>query len=167
MPSLPSLDLINFERVCLTPLVRGWWSTIPAVPGWYAIETNTPIDVLDALVRVVDKPKHYDFSVRAAATAFMRECGEIIQPSSAGESYVMYSGQADQLRKRAFEHSHGNGGTGCLGLSGYPILGDYKWEFLFRTCAAQVPGAQGNKLVRTVLEQRWRAEHGWPLLCLT
>lgn len=137
------------------------------MPGWYAIETNTPIDVLDALMRVVDKPKHYDFSERAAATAFMRECGEIIQPSSVGASYVIYSGIADVLKNRAREHSHGNGGTGCLGLSGYPILGDYKWEFLFRTCAAQVPSAQGNKLVRTVLEQRWRAKHGWPLLCLT
>lgn len=167
MPSLPNLDLTDFERVRLAPGDRGWWASVPAVPGWYAIETNAPFAALDVLVPGVEKIKHYDFSKRAAATALLREYDEIIRPSSEGQSYIVYSGEAVHLQNRARQHTHGNTGTACLGLSAYPTLYEFKWEFLFRRCDDHLPGADGNKLIRTVLEQRWRAQHGWPLLCIS
>jgi hypothetical protein len=165
MTSLPSLDLSAFERVALTPGAKGWWSTVPADPGWYAIETNAPVSELEILAPATDCAKHYDFSRRVAAAALLRKYGQIILPSTEGRPYVVYSGEARDLKARAREHTHGNPGTGCLGLSAYAKLADYTWTFLYRTCETHVPGANGDKLLRTLLEQRWRAKHGWPLLC--
>ncbi len=109
--------------------------------------------------------KHYNFSSRAAAAALLLSYEEIILPPAEGQPYIVYSGEGGDLKARAREHTHGNGGTGCLGLSGYPTLTGYKWTFLYRTCEAHVPGSNGYKLLRTLLEQRWRGQHGWPLLC--
>lgn len=165
MPSLPNLDLATFTRVALTPGKKDWWSSVPAVPGWYAVETNAPVSDIEVLVPGPNCAKHYNFSRRAAATKLLRSYGQIILPSAVGQLYVVYSGEGRDLKARAREHTHGNGGTGCLGLGGYPTLKAYTWQFLYRTCEAHVPGSNGDKLLRTLLEQRWRAEHGWPLLC--
>lgn len=165
MTSLSNLDLGTFTRVSLTPGARDWWSSVPAVPGWYAVETNAPVSALEVLVPAESRAKHYNFSRRASAAALVRSYGEIILPQSAGQLYVVYSGEGQDLKARAREHTHGNGGTGCLGLSGYAALTAYTWTFLYRTCEAHVPGSNGDKLLRTLLEQRWRANHGWPLLC--
>jgi hypothetical protein len=165
MPSLSNLSLRTFARVSLTPGTKDWWSLVPAVPGWYAIETNAPVSALEMLVPGESCAKHYNFSRRTAAVALLRSYGQIIQPPAAGQPYVVYSGEGRNLKARAREHSHGNGGTACLGLSRYDSLAEYTWAFLYRTCEAHVPGSNGDKLLRTVLEQRWRAKHGWPLLC--
>lgn len=165
MTSLPNLDLGTFTRIALTPGEKGWWTSVPAVPGWYAVETNAPASVLGTLVPVENRAKHYNFSRRAAAAMLLRSYDEIILPSRTGQEYVVYSGEGKNLKARAREHTHGNGGTGCLGLSGYPTLNTYTWTFLYRTCQTHVPRANGDKLLRTLLEQRWRAMHGWPLLC--
>lgn len=165
MASLPNLDLNTFSRVALTPGTRDWWSSVPPEPGWYVVETNAPVSALEVLIPAANCAKHYNFSRRVAAVALLQRYGEIILPSAAGQSYVVYSGEGRDLKARAREHTHGNGGTGCLGLSGYPALTAYTWTFLYRTCEAHVPGSNGDKLLRTLLEQRWRTIHGWPLLC--
>lgn len=162
---LPSLNLKQFERVALTPATKQWWSSIPPEPGWYAVETNAPISLLQTLAPSAECAKHYNFSNRASAATFLRRYSEIIEPSSPGEMYVVYSGEGGDLKSRAREHTHGNKGTGCLGLSRYDVLSKYKWSFLYRTCEDQLPGSNGDKLLRTLLEQRWRGQHGWPLLC--
>jgi hypothetical protein len=162
---LPSLKLEEFNRVPLTPGERDWWSVVPSSPGWYLVETNAPTSVLEKLVPRSDRKKHYNFFRRASATDLLRQYSEIILPPSRGRMYVVYSGEGRDLKARAREHTHGNGGTGCLGLSGYATLMKYRWSFLYRTCEAHVPGSNGDKLLRTLLEQRWRGEHGWPLLC--
>ncbi|WP_313699659.1 hypothetical protein [Achromobacter sp.] len=165
MATLPNLELGTFTRIELSPKNKGWWTSIPAVPGWYAIETTAPAAKLEALVPAANCEKHYNFSRRVTATALLQSFNEIILPSSEGQSYVVYSGEGRNLKSRAREHTHGDKGTGCLGLSGYDSLTKYTWTFLYRTCEAHVPGANGDKLLRTLLEQRWRAQHGWPLLC--
>lgn len=162
---LPDLKLEAFERVPLTPNRRNWWSSVPAAPGWYAIETDAPVSALEELVPQAECRRHYNFFRRAAATRLLRQYSEIILPSSKRGVYVVYSGEGDNLKARAREHTHGNGGTGCLGLSSYVTLSGFSWFFRYRTCESHVPGSNGDKLLRTLLEQRWRGEHGWPLLC--
>lgn len=165
MPRLPSLDVDAFTPVPFKPGKRGWWSPVPAVPGWYMIETDAPVSILEKLIPTADRAKHYNFARRATAAAFLLEHKEVILPSAKRGSYVVYSGEARNLKARAREHTHGNGGTACLCLSAYPELERYRWAFLHRTCEEHVPGSNGDKLLRTLLEQRWRAQHGWPLLC--
>lgn len=138
---------------------------MPSVPGWYAVETNAPISALKKLMPAADCTKHYNFSHRAVAAELLLGYSEIIVPASEGEMYVVYSGEGKNLKARAREHTHGDGGTGCLGLSRYDALVAYTWSFLYRTCEEHVPGSNGDKLLRTLLEQRWRGENGWPLLC--
>lgn len=165
MPRLPSLDVDAFTPVPFKPGKRDWWSPVPAVPGWYVIETDAPVAVLEKLIPTADRAKHCNFARRATAVAFLREHEEVILPSAERGSYVVYSSEAGNLKARAREHTHGNGGTACLGLSAYPELERYRWAFLHRTCEEHVPGSRGDKLLRTLLEQRWRGQHGWPLLC--
>lgn len=162
---LHSLNLENFHRIALTPSRRDWWSSVPSAPGWYAVETNAPISAFEKLMPDANCAKHYNFSRRAAAASLLLEHSEIIVPLSKGEMYVVYSGEGKNLKARAREHTHGDGGTGCLGLSRYDALSIYKWTFLYRTCEEHVAGSNGDKMLRTLLEQRWRGEHGWPLLC--
>lgn len=162
---LVNLDLELFTRIALTPQKRNWWSSVPAVPGWYAVETNAPTSVLATLIPAASCKKHYNFSARVISASLLSQYSEIILPSAQGEMYVVYSGEGNDLKARAREHTHGNGGTGCLGLSGYGELTKYSWSFLYRTCEDHAPGSNGDKLLRTLLEQRWRGEHGWPMLC--
>lgn len=129
MASLPNLDLGTFNRVALTPGTKGWWSSVPAVPDWYAVETNAPVSAIEVLAPGANCANHYNFSRRAAAAAFLRTYGQIILPPAAGQPYVVYSGEGRDLKARAREHTHGNGGTGCLGLGAYATLTKYTWSF--------------------------------------
>ena len=79
--------------------------------------------------------------------------------------FVVYSGEHESLKSRAREHTHGDKGTACICLSQYESLCGYQWEFHYRTCEEHAPGSNGNKMLRTYLEQKWRGEHGWPIFC--
>lgn len=165
MVRLQNLETATFTRVPITLNESGWNSSVPNVPGWYAVETNAPVAVLKTMVRSPEFEKHYDFSSRVNAAGFMQSYGAIISPESEGQSYIIYFGEAQDLKSRAREHCQGHKGTACLGLSNYAELRSYAWTFHYRTCEAHVGGACGDKLLRTILEQRWRAENGWPILC--
>lgn len=86
-------------------------------------------------------------------------------PAQKGARYIVYSGEHGNLRMRAYQHIRGHKGTGCLSLAQYDIATDFSWTFFYRTCETHMPGSQGNKTLRNYLEQRWRAENGWPILC--
>lgn len=161
---IPPLSLTAFIRVPMSLTNRDWWATVPAVHGWYVIETNAPVSVLASLSKRVPG-KHYKLSNRIADAKFLIDAGLTIAPDKPDAAFVVYSGEHANLKARAREHTHGHTGTGCLCLQRYDELQKHDWSFLYRTCDEHAPGSKGNKGLRTLLEQRWRGANGWPVLC--
>lgn len=159
------LSLGDFARVSMTPSSPGWWKSVPAAAGWYAIETNAPISTFLAAAEPRMPSKNYKLAARASNSSVLITCGLAIVPSSAGARFVVYSGEHANLKARAREHTHGDKGTGCLCLSQYEDLCAFDWSFLFLEFIRHIDGCTDNKMLRTILEQRWRVENGWPILC--
>ena len=164
--AMQPLSLSTFTSVVLKPGEVDWWASVPANAGWYAVRTDTPHSVFGQLQHPpAAKTKHYNLAGRYVASSYLRASGSVIAPREPGGIYVVYSGEAKDLKARAREHTHGNSGTACLALSNYAVLHSQHWEFLYLTCESHVNGSNGDKVLRTYLEQRWRGENGWPLLC--
>ncbi len=149
---------INFED-------NSWRKSIPSRAGWYLIKTNTPI----AKLKSVGLPKpnhkaHIKIPEAINDTSMLQESGITIMQSDC-EDYVVYNGEAKNLKARAREHERGHPKTYCLGLSNYGTLRSYKWIF----CYVPVSDCEGlpnaDKLLRLAVEQGWRAKNGWPILC--
>ncbi len=149
---------INFED-------DSWRRSIPAEAGWYLIKTNTPIAVLKSvgLPRPENKA-HTNIPQAINDTSMLQGSGIAIIQSDA-EAYVVYNGEADNLKARAREHECGHSKTYCLGLSNYETLRSYKWTFCYVTVSNCKVLPNGNKLLRLAVEQGWRAKNGWPILC--
>jgi hypothetical protein len=140
-----------------------WRNAIPSEPGWYLIKTNTPITVLES----VGSPKHkahIDIPQCVRNTFSLRNLGlAISQPNN--EDYVVYNGEASNLKARAREHECGHPNTYCLGLSNYAALRNYRWVFCYVAVSSCKSIEKADKSVRLAIEQGWRAVHGWPILC--
>jgi hypothetical protein len=94
----------------------------------------------------------------------LRALGLTLEPDGAGR-YVVYSGHAGNLHARAREHLNGHPKTGCLALQQYSGLHSFAWEYRFAALPDWVAHNGGNRALRSIGEQLWRAHHGWPLLC--
>lgn len=162
---IPPLSLATFLRSPMSLSTPNWWESIPAVPGWYAIETDAPLSIVLRQAPPPEGAKHYNLRRRTSDASFLLTKGLAISPSSSSPRYVIYSGEHANLKARAREHTHGHTGTGCLCLHQYKPLHRYDWVFLFRTCDEHSPGCEGNKALRIFLEQQWRGANGWPVLC--
>lgn len=162
---IPSLDLADFECIEMDFGGTACWSSVPAVPGWYAIETDAPLDALSKCPVPAAGGRHSVIARRLQDAQLLVEQGAVIIPAREGARYIVYSGEHGDLKARAREHIRGSAGTGCLSLAQYDIATAYSWTFFYRTCEAHMPGSQGNKTLRNFLEQKWRAENGWPILC--
>ena len=139
-----------------------WRTSVPSVPGWYFIETNTPPETF----KHVGTPKgqrHYDIPKKVAQSLAMDEYDACILPST-NSFYFVYSGEAKNLKARAREHMSGHPKTGCLALCNYGVLHPYVWKFYFALCPI-LKDSNTNKLLRTIGEQAWRSKYGWPILC--
>ncbi len=151
---------INFDDT-------SWRKDIPSEAGWYIIMTNTPIEVL----RSVGLPKHkahINIPETINATSELRDAGIAILPQLRDQDYVVYNGEAKNLRARAREHENGHAKTYCLGLSNYKSLRGYKWTFCYlaaQSCMALASKEKNDKLLRLAVEQGWRTYNGWPILC--
>lgn len=163
--TIPSLDLANFTAVEMDFANPKWQAAVPAEPGWYAIETNAPLPVLAVFPLPVTEGRHYKIARRIEDAKFLIAQGAAIVPEREGAPYVVYSGEHGNLKARSREHVGGNKGTGCLALQQYVVAREYTWTFYYLTCEAHVPGSEGNKTLRNYLEQQWRANNGWPVLC--
>ncbi len=140
-----------------------WRKSIPAEPGWYLIMTNTPIDVLKS----IDSPQHIAHinipqTIKNASALY--NLGIAIRQAN-DEDYVVYNGEAVNLKARAREHEHGHPKTYCLGLSNYVTLRRYRWSFCYTAISSCTRLNNTDKLPRLAVEQGWRAKHGWPILC--
>lgn len=163
--TIPNLNLAEFESIEMDFGGTACWGTVPAVPGWYAIETNAPLDVLAKCPVPAAGSLHYVIAKRLQDAQFLLGQGAVIVPATPGASYIVYSGEHGDLKARARQHIRGSKGTGCLSLSQYELAKAYRWTFYYRPCEEHVPGSEGNKALRNYLEQKWRAENGWPILC--
>jgi len=165
MMTIPSLQLSDFASVDMDFMNEAWRKSIPGKPGWYAIETDAPISVLAQVPLLLELGNHYPIAERVRNSQFLIESGAAIIPTDDGASYIVYSGEHGNLKSRAREHVRGHTRTGCLALSRYEIAKQFTWKFHYRPCDTHVPAAAGNKMLRNYLEQKWRAENGWPVLC--
>jgi hypothetical protein len=151
---------IDFDNKC-------WRKDIPAKPGWYLIKTNTPLEKLKSL-KSINSPEHKahtNIPQTINDASFLQNLG-IITTQSGNDDYVVYNGEADNLKSRAREHECGHPKTYCLGLSDYQISDSYRWIFCYVAASScSIATSVNNKLVRTAIEQGWRAKHGWPILC--
>jgi hypothetical protein len=147
---------MNFED-------NSWRENIPPEPGWYLIKTNTPIDVL----RSVGQPKfkaHINIPDTIKNTSRLQDLGIAITQSGSSD-YVVYSGEAGNLKARAREHECGHPKTFCLGLTNYATLHQHRWTFCYVALSRCKVFSNGDKLLRLAVEQAWRAKNGWPILC--
>lgn len=152
------------------PLDDPNWHTnafIPNEPGWYFVQTNAPVEVLQAqklwsrtYTRARDgtpgKVRNYDLAVRAARYA------DDLKPY--WNTREVYSGMAANLQARAREHTFADPGTAGLALSRYPALRAYDWMFAFVTLSRFTGSVSCPDMMLRLGEQIWRAKHGWPLL---
>ena len=140
-----------------------WRESIPSRPGWYLIRTNTPIAVLQS----VGSPKykaHRDIPQTICIALSLPKLGIFITQDG-DKDYVVYNGEAKNLKARAREHDCGSPGTYCLALSNYEILHGYSWTFCCVAMSSCGVKLSEDKLLRLAVEQGWRARHGWPIIC--
>lgn len=146
---------VNFEDVA-------WRKTIPSEAGWYLIKTNTPITVLKSIESPLYKD-HINIPQTIDKASILRELDiTIIQPDN--DDYVVYNGEAANLKARAREHECGHPKTYCLGLSNYETLRRYKWTYCY-VAVSGISIRNDDKSLRLAIEQGWRAKNGWPILC--
>ena len=143
-----------------------WRESIPAKAGWYLIKTNTPIAVLKSVGRPKYK-SHINIPETINNISMLQDSGIAIIQSD-HEDYVVYNGEAKNLKARAREHERGHPKTYCLGLSNYETLRSYKWTFCYVVVSTVKFFQIGDKLLRVArvaVEQGLRAKNGWPILC--
>jgi len=140
-----------------------WRNSVPSSPGWYFIETNTPLKVFKILESPPKNTRHYNIPEKVITSLSLKSFEACILPSE-NPFYFVYSGEAKNLKARAREHVSGHPKTGCLALSNYSLLFKYKWRFYYSECRF-TKSPDENKLVRVFGEQMWRAKYGWPILC--
>lgn len=142
---------------------KSWHEGIPSQPGWYLIETNTPVMVLKSVGSQRHKA-HINLPKTIESASKLIELGVTIQQSG-NDYYVVYNGEAKNLKARAREHVNGHSKTFCLGLVNYPVLRKYHWRFCYATVSECKNLENADKATRILFEQVWRAKHGWPILC--
>ena len=143
-----------------------WQKDVPSKPGWYLIKTNASIDKLMKCQKSIEYVAHTNIPETVMETSELQKAGIAIMQSG-NENYVVYNGEADNLKARAREHVHGHRKTYCLGLSKYKnVLQHTNWFFYYVTMSNCRTIQNGkDKLLRLAVEQAWRAKHGWPILC--
>ena len=147
---------MNFQK-------SDWHSSIPSKPGWYFIETDTPPKVFKDVGPPPDGSRHYNIPEKVKTSLLLKKYRACIEPTD-NPFYIVYSGEAKNLKARAREHMSGHKETGCLALENYPRLRSHTWKFHYVECPPPYDSAE-SKILRTYGEQVWRAKYGWPILC--
>jgi len=144
---------------------KRWNQNIPSEPGWYWIKTNAKISTLIEIK--YKQGKHTNISETIEKTSILHEL-ELAITQSANEDYVVYNGEAHNLKARAREHFQGHRVTYCLGISDHKSLLNYNWTFYYvpvSKCKTIPEKYSEDTVLRIAVEQAWRAKHGWPILC--
>lgn len=137
-------------------------SSLSRKPALYQIQTDTPINIFHQ-IHTRSNDKYYKISEKII-NSFSLEDDFKILPINDGDMYTVYSGHTSLLRQRFNEHFKGSRGTGCLAIYEEVILRDFNWSFTYIDLES-TENYTDSELVRTFLEQRHRANIGWPILC--
>ncbi len=148
-------EQIDFEN-------DAWRKDIPSEAGWYLIKTNAPLHLLKAIRR--SHKAHADFHLIINCTSALQGHGMAIVQAG-NEDYVVYNGQAANLKARAREHECGHPKTYCLAVSDHRSLRSYRWSFCYVPASGLCGVVDSDPLFRVAVEQGWRSRHGWPVLC--
>jgi len=150
-----------------------WHLDIPNQPGWYFVETDTPLEVLLRLSSPpseytnnegeLKKCRNYNISSRAEALVKSLLSDDIVIERDGMRP--IYSGMAKNLLNRAREHTFAHKGTAGLSLSNYPELKPYKWAFNYIENTLDFSSNMHRNIILKLGEQIWRANNGWPILC--
>jgi hypothetical protein len=141
---------------------KTWRKNVPSEPGWYWIKTDTPIEVLRR-VKAPQKERKAHINIPETINETFGLQG-IATTQRGNDNYVVYNGEASNLKARAREHERGHAKTYCLGLSNYETLSNKRW-ILGYVAASSCKVSPNNKLLRVAMEQAWRTINGWPILC--
>ena len=136
---------------------------VPSEPGWYYLETTAPVSVLRSVGNPKEK-KNYNIPKKIKGSSYLA-ANKLAIKQIKEKPYVVYSGEANNLKNRAREHSFGGNGTACLAIGKYSVLKKYDWYFSYFTCTSYMADSDGDKCLRNLGEQVWRAHYGWPILC--
>ncbi len=140
-----------------------WRTGIPSTSGWYLIETDAPIEILKS-VGVPHHKAHINIPATIESAAGLIKSGLAITQDG-HNYYVIYNGEARDLKTRAKEHVRGHSKTFCIGLIDYSFLREYDWRFVYVAADKLKSLRNVDKVTRLLFEQAWRAKHGWPVLC--
>ena len=88
-----------------------WHSSVPSNPGWYFIETDTPPEVFKGVRTPPPDHRHYNIPEKVKTSLSLDDFGACIEPTD-NLFYVVYSGEAKNLKARAREHMSGHPKTG-------------------------------------------------------
>lgn len=142
-----------------------WYSSISSLSGWYIIKTNTPVDALGKVGNPNPEAKaHINIPKTISEIKKVLPQGLVIKQED-NKPYTVYNGRAKNLKARAREHYNGHNKTFCLALKKYPMLWAYKWYFYYYPITKLGLNDIDNKMFLIIVEQAWRAKHGWPVLC--
>lgn len=154
---------MNLVQMNLSPSQSQWLNKIPDKPGWYSIETDAPLNVLQT-IGTPQLGKNYDIPKRITHSIELRNQG-LANSIHKGGFYFIYNGMdKNSLRRRANEHAYGHAQTICLSLSQYKILHSYTW--IFYCCTGEALNIPIDKGILIFGEQLWRSVYGWPILCM-
>ena len=131
--------------------------------GIYNILTNAPKEVFEKITKPTAISKHYDIGERAKASKSEEGIEKYVIKQNNTDFYVVYNGEDHNIRQRILAHFKGHQGTGCLAIFKYEELKEYKWQVKYLDLSNH--DKQDNPLFRIYLEQAWRAQNGWPMLC--
>ncbi len=147
------------------------WHTdggIPSAAGWYFIETNTPLTVLQRqglwaetyiTKRSAQTKKVLNYSIAARAMRYSSPIAEYVNLER------VYSGKASNLRDRARQHTFADPGTAALALFRYPELFQYSWSLGYMPLSRFPHEGMTETILLSLGERIWRQSFRWPLLC--
>lgn len=141
------------------------------VEGWYWIKTNLSFDHLSKLRSENQREKGSIFYVTAQNNF------KIFDRELINKTYF-YNGHAKNIVSRLRNHFHlKNDKTGALGINAYPILKNHSIIVRFFTIdmISKLKFSEKEKRIienlikenigRTAVENAWRADNGFPILC--
>lgn len=173
MDELSNIIESNFENSVIDFQNAQWTIDIPSTPGWYFIETDTPVGVFRSLPHPsleyvnnkneIKKCRNYNLTKRIniLENAFNVRDLFIIKEGVR----AIYSGKTKNLKARAREHTFGHKGTAGLALVNYKEIYDFKWYFRYRENPFDFNTKEHLDIILKFGEQIWRSKNGWPILC--
>ena len=164
-------DIHNNEIFTQNWLKNTTNNNLKNLAGWYWIKTDLELNLLTKLEPQNQREKGSVFNITTQNNQ------NIFDKDLINKTYF-YNGHAKNIVSRLRNHFYlQNDKTGALGINAYPILKNHTITVGFFTIdmieaieVSEVDKLTIEKLIkenigRTAIENAWRAENGFPILC--